>query len=222
MFFMNNITKIYQRGAEKVFAVDSISLTIDRGEFVGIIGPSGSGKSTLLNILGLLDVPTSGSFSIEGQTADRLSAGHLNLLRRKMIGFVFQQFLLIPTMTALQNVMLPLYFAGVAESKTKARELLAKVGLDKRAEHLPRQLSGGEMQRVAIARALANDPSALLADEPSGNLDSKTADGIYQLFNNINREGTTIIMVTHNQKLAETFPRLISIRDGRVEYDRKN
>ena len=221
MFSLNNVTKVYERGAEKVFALDSVSLEIGRGEYVGIVGPSGSGKSTLMNILGLLDVPTSGSLSIDGQKTNQMGASGLNQMRLKTIGFVFQQFLLIPTMTALQNVMLPLYFAGAPEAKKKARDLLAKVALDKRADHLPNQLSGGEMQRVAIARALANDPFALLADEPSGNLDSKTADGIYRLFNNINREGTTIIMVTHNHELAETFPRMISIRDGRVDHDRK-
>lgn len=215
------MTKVYQRGAEKVFALNHLSLDITRGEYVGIVGPSGSGKSTLMNILGLLDVPTSGSVSIAGQKIEDMNSGRQNALRRKTIGFVFQQFLLIPTMTALQNVMMPLYFAGCPDAKKKAMELLAKVGLEKRLDHLPSQLSGGEMQRTAIARALANDPSVLLADEPTGNLDSKTADDIYTLFGNINREGTTIIMVTHNRDLAETFPRIISIRDGRLERDYK-
>jgi len=221
MFSLNNVTKVYQRGGEKVFALDRLSVDIGPGEYVGIVGPSGSGKSTLMNILGLLDMPTAGSVSISGQKIENLNSGRHNELRRKTIGFVFQQFLLIPTMTALQNVMLPMYFAGRPDARKRAAELLTKIGLEKRLDHLPSQLSGGEMQRTAIARALANEPSVLLADEPAGNLDSKTADGIYGLFRNINREGTTIIMVTHNQELAQTFPRIISIRDGKLEHDEK-
>lgn len=221
MFSLTNVTKIYRRGAEKVVALDQLSVDIGPGEYVGIVGPSGSGKSTLMNLLGLLDVPTSGSVSIAGQKIEDLNSGRQNELRRKTIGFVFQQFLLVPTMTAVQNVMLPMYFAGRPDAKKRAKEILAKVGLEKRLDHLPSQLSGGEMQRTAIARALANEPSVLLADEPAGNLDSKTADDIYGLFRNIHREGTTIIMVTHNRELAETFPRIISIRDGRLERDHK-
>ncbi|KAF0155371.1 MAG: ABC transporter ATP-binding protein [Syntrophaceae bacterium] len=221
MFSLKNITKIYQRGAEKVFALDHLSLDIAQGEYAGIVGPSGSGKSTLMNILGLLDIPTSGSVYIGGQKIEDMGTPRQTQLRRKTIGFVFQQFLLVPTMTALQNVMLPLYFVGSPDAKTRAMALLTKVGLEKRRDHLPSQLSGGEMQRVAIARALANEPSVLLADEPAGNLDSKTASDIYALFGEINREGTTIIMVTHNHELAETFPRMISIRDGRLERDQK-
>lgn len=222
MFSLKDVTKIYRRGAEEVFALDHLSLDIDAGEYVGIVGPSGSGKSTLMNLLGLLDVPTSGSVVIGGQNIGDMDKTRQTLLRRKTIGFVFQQFLLVPTMTALQNVMLPLYFAGNPEAKKRAMELLIRVGLEKRRDHLPSQLSGGEMQRTAIARALANAPSVVLADEPAGNLDSRTAKNIYGLFMDINREGTTIIMVTHNQELAETFPRIIGIRDGRLERDQKN
>ena len=219
MLILDSVTKTYTRGREKVHALKNLSLKINQGEYVGVVGPSGSGKSTLMNIMGILDVPSEGSISISGRQIKDLSASEQTELRRKKIGFVFQQFLLIPTMTALQNVMLPLYFAGSPDAEKKAAELLARVGLDKRAEHLPSQLSGGEMQRTAIARALANKPSVLLADEPAGNLDSKTAQDIYRLFDEINKEGTTIIMVTHNEKLAETFPRMIHIIDGRLKND---
>lgn len=219
MLILNSVTKRYNRGREKVYALKDVSLKINQGEYVGVVGPSGSGKSTLMNIIGLLDVPSEGSISIAGRQINNLSFGEQTELRRKTIGFVFQQFLLIPTMTARQNVMLPLYFAGSPDAGKRAAELLAKVGLDKRGEHLPSQLSGGEMQRTAIARALANRPSVLLADEPAGNLDSKTARDIYCLFEEINKEGTTIIMVTHNEKLAKTFPRMIYIIDGRLKND---
>lgn len=220
MLTLDSVTKIYTRGREKVYALKDLSLKINRGEYVGVVGPSGSGKSTLMNIIGLLDVPSAGSVSVAGRKINDLSSGEQTALRRRTIGFVFQQFLLVPTMTALQNVMLPLYFAGSPDARERASDLLAKVGLEKRAEHLPAQLSGGEMQRTAIARALANWPAVLLADEPAGNLDSKTAGDIYGLFQEINKEGTTIIMVTHNEKLAETFPRMIHIIDGRLENDK--
>ena len=221
MLKLNKITKVYSRGSERVYAVRDVSLEIGQGEYVGVVGPSGSGKSTLMNLIGLLDQPSTGDVFITGRRVADLKGSDLNRLRRETIGFIFQQFLLIPTMTALQNVMLPLYFAGVTDAKKRAMDLLVKVGLDKRAEHLPSQMSGGEMQRTAIARALANAPSILLADEPTGNLDSKTADDIYRLFFDINREGTTIIMVTHNADVASTFPRKITIHDGRLEKDEK-
>jgi putative ABC transport system ATP-binding protein len=221
MLKLNNVTKIYSRGSEHVHAVRDLSLEIAQGDYVGVVGPSGSGKSTLMNMIGLLDAPTAGDVFIADRRVTDLDGGQLNRLRRETIGFIFQQFLLIPTMTALQNVMLPLYFAGAADAKQKAMVLLRRVGLEKRAEHLPSQMSGGEMQRTAIARALANKPRILLADEPTGNLDSKTADDIYSLFSEINREGTTIVMVTHNQDLASTFPRKITMRDGRLEKNEK-
>ncbi|MBP7766149.1 MAG: ABC transporter ATP-binding protein [Deltaproteobacteria bacterium] len=221
MLKLNNVTKIYSRGSEHVHAVRDLSLEIAQGDYVGVVGPSGSGKSTLMNMIGLLDAPTAGDVFIADRRVTDLDGRQLNRLRRETIGFIFQQFLLIPTMTALQNVMLPLYFAGAADAKQKAMVLLRRVGLEKRAEHLPSQMSGGEMQRTAIARALANKPRILLADEPTGNLDSKTADDIYSLFSEINREGTTIVMVTHNQDLASTFPRKITMRDGRLEKNEK-
>lgn len=219
MISINNVTKIYSRGAERVHALNNVTLEIAKGEYLGVVGPSGSGKSTLMNIIGLLDEPTSGSVSIYNRDFTSLSKSEQNHLRRKTVGFIFQQFLLVPTMTALQNVMLPLYFDGNRDTKKRALELLARVGLTTRAQHLPSQMSGGEMQRTAIARALANNPSVLLADEPAGNLDSKTAQEIYTLFREINKEGTTIIMVTHNLELAASFPRKITIRDGRLEKD---
>lgn len=221
MLKLNNVTKRYSRGSEHVHAVRDLSLEIAQGDYVGVVGPSGSGKSTLMNMIGLLDAPTAGDVFIADRRVTDLDGRQLNRLRRETIGFIFQQFLLIPTMTALQNVMLPLYFAGAADAKQKAMVLLRRVGLEKRAEHLPSQMSGGEMQRTAIARALANKPRILLADEPTGNLDSKTADDIYSLFSEINREGTTIVMVTHNQDLASTFPRKITMRDGRLEKNEK-
>jgi len=221
MLKLNAVTKIYHRGSESVYAVRDLSLEIAKGEYVGVVGPSGSGKSTLMNIVGLLDHPSTGDVLIEDRRVADLKGADLNRLRRKTIGFIFQQFLLIPTMTALQNVILPMYFAGVSDARHQALELLSKVGLEKRMQHLPSQMSGGEMQRTAIARALANRPQILLADEPTGNLDSHTAEDIYRLFQDINREGTTIIMVTHNQELASTFPRMITIRDGKLEKDEK-
>lgn len=221
MIKLEAITKIYPRGNEKVHALGDVSLEIAEGDYVGVVGPSGSGKSTLMNIIGLLDSPSAGDLFIANRRVADLKGKELNRLRRETIGFIFQQFLLIPTMTALQNVMMPLYFAGIRDAKKRAMDLLVKVGLEKRAQHLPSQLSGGEMQRTAIARALANAPLIILADEPTGNLDSKTAEDIYSLFQNINREGTTIIMITHNQDIAATFPRKITIRDGRLEKDEK-
>jgi putative ABC transport system ATP-binding protein len=221
MLKLNAVTKIYTRGSEKVYAVRDLSLEIKGGEYIGVVGPSGSGKSTLMNIAGLLDRPSAGDVLISGRRIADLRSLDLTRLRRETIGFIFQQFLLVPTMTALQNVMMPLYFAGVPDAKKRALMLLSKVGLEKRVEHLPSQMSGGEMQRTAIARALANAPRILLADEPTGNLDSQTAADIYRLFSDIHREGTTIIMVTHNQELASTFPRMITMRDGRLEKDEK-
>lgn len=221
MIAVNRVRKIYHRGAEKVFALNDVSLNIEQGEYIGVVGPSGSGKSTLMNIIGLLDTPDEGIIHINGQDLATLGKSGQNQLRRQTIGFIFQQFLLVPTMTALQNVMLPLYFAGEGNARTKALELLSRVGLAGRAHHLPSQMSGGEMQRTAIARALANRPSVLLADEPAGNLDSKTAEEIYKLFKEINDEGATIIMVTHNQELAASFPRMVTILDGRIKKDEK-
>ena len=221
MISLHQINKIYMRGTERVDALSDVSLEINKGEYVCIVGPSGSGKSTLMNVVGLLDRPSSGNVSIAGRNLWDLNKAEQNQLRRRTIGFIFQQFLLIPTMTALQNVMLPLYFAGNGNAGSRSLELLDRVGIKHRARHLPSEMSGGEMQRTAIARALANNPSVILADEPCGNLDSKTAEDVYALFREINREGTTIIMVTHNQGLAASFPRIISLRDGRLDRDER-
>lgn len=219
MIRMENVSKVYQRGREKVFALSDISLEIYAGDLIGIVGPSGSGKSTLMNIMGLLDSPTSGHIYVSGKEATTLTGQDQNSLRRQAIGFIFQQFLLIPSLTALQNVMLPMYFAGRKDGRDKAKELMSRMGLAERMDHLPSQLSGGEMQRTAIARALANNPAVLLADEPTGNLDSKTAASIYTLFREINGAGTAIVMVTHNHELAAACPRVIMIKDGRMEKD---
>lgn len=221
MIQMNSLTKTYPRGREEVHALRGITLDIAEGEFVAVLGPSGSGKSTLMNMIGLMDRPTSGHLAIGGRPVNTLSEREMTALRRDTIGFVFQQFLLVPTMTALANVQLPMYFAGRPNGGNRARELLESVGLGRRMHHLPSQMSGGELQRVAIARALANGPSILLADEPTGNLDTKTAESVYNLLREINRMGTAIVLVTHNPELADLIPRVITLRDGRMEKDVK-
>jgi putative ABC transport system ATP-binding protein len=221
MLQVENLTKVYRRGDEQVHALDNLTLSVADGEFVAVLGPSGSGKSTFMNLVGLLDQPTSGQILFGGRPTDRLGRREREALRRKTIGFVFQQFLLIPTMTALENVMLPCYFAGEKNAASRATELLERVGLGKRLHHLPKHMSGGEIQRVAIARALANDPAIILADEPTGNLDSATAEGVISLFKEINRAGKTVVVVTHNNDLAARLPRAITLRDGRLVSDVK-
>jgi len=211
------IGKIYRRGSEEVCALRGVDLTIEPGEFVSIVGPSGAGKTALMNILGCLDAPTSGTLVIDGVPVTGKAEAELVKIRRQHIGFVFQQFFLIPTLTVGENTGLPLIFSGVPYDRQKIETLLEKVGLSHRADHLPGQLSGGEMQRVAIARALVNNPRILLADEPTGNLDSVTADGIYRLFEELHTQGITVIVVTHNQELAGRAGRVITIRDGCVE-----
>ena len=208
------IGKTYQRGREKVCALNGVDLTIEPGEFVSIVGPSGAGKTALMNILGCLDAPSSGTLTIDGVAVNGKGEAELVKIRRKHIGFVFQQFFLIPTLTVGENVGLPLLFSGARYDGAKIDSLLEKVGLSHRADHLPGQLSGGEMQRVAIARALVNNPRILLADEPTGNLDSVTADGIYRLFEDLHRQGITVIVVTHNRELAQRADRVITIWDG--------
>jgi putative ABC transport system ATP-binding protein len=210
------IGKTYQRGREKVCALNGVDLTIEPGEFVSIVGPSGAGKTALMNILGCLDTPSSGTLTIDGVQVTGKGEAELVKIRREHIGFVFQQFFLIPTLTVGENVGLPLLFSGTPYDPAKIETLLEKVGLSHRADHLPGQLSGGEMQRVAIARALVNNPRILLADEPTGNLDSVTADGIYRLFEDLHRQGITVIVVTHNRELAKRAGRVITIRDGCV------
>jgi putative ABC transport system ATP-binding protein len=210
------ICKTYRRGSEDVCALRGVDLVIEAGEFVSIVGPSGAGKTALMNILGCLDTPTSGSLSIDGILVTGKKEAELVKIRREHIGFVFQQFFLIPTLNVAENVGLPLIFSGKPYDQQKIDTILDRVGLSHRASHLPSELSGGEMQRVAIGRALVNDPRILLADEPTGNLDSVTADGIYRLFNELHTQGITVIVVTHNTELAKRAGRMITIQDGCV------
>jgi ABC-type lipoprotein export system ATPase subunit len=214
---VSGISKTYRRGREEVCALRGVDLAIEPGEFVSIVGPSGAGKTALMNILGCLDAPTGGMLTIDGVEVTGKQESELVKIRREHIGFVFQQFFLIPTLSVGENVGLPLIFSGAPYDRQKIESLLEKVGLSHRADHLPGQLSGGEMQRVAIARALVNNPRILLADEPTGNLDSVTADGIYRLFDELHRQGITVIVVTHNRELAGRAGRVIAIRDGCVD-----
>lgn len=221
MIEAKNLTKTYHRGGERVKALDDLTFTVEKGEFLAVLGPSGSGKTTLMNLIGLLDRPTAGRIVINGRPVEAMSRREQEIARRRTIGFVFQQFLLIPTMTAQQNVELPLYLAGRRDGAKRAAELLDRVGLSHRLRHLPGQLSGGEIQRVAVARALANDPEIILADEPTGNLDSRTAGEIVALFREINRTGKTLVFVTHNAELAAALPRAVTLHDGRIIDDVK-
>ena len=219
MIELKNIFKTYDTGTVKVEALSDISLTIQDGEFVSIMGPSGSGKSTLLHILGLLDKPDSGSYLLNGEEVSLLSENELARVRNKTAGFIFQQFHLLPRMTALQNISLPLIYAGRTGIKEKPLQRIAEVGLQERAGHHPNELSGGEQQRVAIARALINDPLFIFADEPTGNLDTKRKDEIMSLLGSLNRQGITIVMVTHEPEIAQKTHRIIHVRDGRILSD---
>lgn len=218
MIELKNVHKVYPMDEVSVPALRGIDLTIKPGEFVAIMGPSGSGKSTLMHLLGCLDVPSDGLVQLDSRDITKLDEDTLAQIRGKKIGFVFQTFNLIPTLTALENVELPLFFQGVprAERRVRAAELLRKVGLDGRMHHKPAQLSGGERQRVAVARALANDPEIILADEPTGNLDSESGEAILELLAQLHREGKTIILVTHNPEAAAYAQRIVRIRDGRL------
>ena len=212
------LKKVYELPAEKIVALKEIDLGIRKGEFVAILGPSGAGKTTLLNLIGCLDGPTSGSIQVLDRELSRLKERQLVLLRRKNIGFVFQDFFLVSSLTALENVQLPLIFARMRHDNGRATDLLERVGLSHRLDHLPYELSGGEMQRVAIARALATSPQILLADEPSGNLDTKTARSIFELFRRFNEEeGVTVLVATHNTRLAHAADRIVHLADGRIE-----
>lgn len=221
---LSKVTKTYKLGDDvEVSALRGINLAIKSGEFVAIIGPSGSGKSTLMHIIGILDQPTSGVVSLEGKDVGKLPEEKLAELRNKHIGFVFQAFNLLPKTSALENVELPLIYSNVSASERKSRaiESLRIVGLSERMNHTPAQLSGGQQQRVAIARALVTKPSLILADEPTGNLDSKAGDEIIQLLKDLNKKGNTIVLVTHEREIAEQAKRIIEVRDGLIIADKK-
>lgn len=215
---LRKVTKIYEPDTQKVVGLEDVDLDIHSGDFLAVMGPSGSGKSTLMNILGCLDIPTSGTYEIKGMPVSRLSPEDLARLRNREIGFVFQVFHLLPRYTALRNVELPLLYAGVGreERTERAWEALRSVGLEERRNHLSNQLSGGEKQKVAIARALVNRPSLLLADEPTGNLDTKSGDELMEILARRNREGTTIVVVTHNPAIARRAKKVVHIIDGRL------
>ncbi len=216
---MNNISKVYQTGNVEFAALKEINLKLKRGDFVAIVGPSGSGKSTLMNLIGCLDLPTKGNYLLDGREVKHLSSNELAEVRNKKIGFVFQAFNLLPYATAFENVELPLLFAGVKSKNRKERvhEILEKVGLSDKMENKPTEMSGGEMQRVAIARAMANDPEIILADEPTGNLDSKSGAAIVDLFKELWKSGKTIIVITHDEKIAGQLPRIVKLKDGLIE-----
>ena len=218
---LKDIYKIYQMGDEEVRANDGISLTICRGEFVAIVGKSGSGKSTLMNIIGALDVPTKGDYFLGGEDVAVMSDKQLARIRNKMIGFIFQQYNLLPKLNLLENVELPLLYAGVgtAERRERAMASLAKVGLAEKWRNLPNQLSGGQQQRVSIARALAGNPSLILADEPTGALDSRTSRDVLNFLKQLNEEGNTIVMITHDNSIALEARRVVRIADGKITFD---
>lgn len=216
MLEIKNISKVYGEGTAKVVALNNVSLLVNEGDFVAVMGPSGSGKSTLLNIIGGLDHISSGEVILDGERIDNLDENALVDIRRGKIAYVFQQYHLIPSLTALENVLLPLTFCEADHKDQKALDILKRVGLGKRAEHNPSQLSGGEQQRVAIARALVNDPSLILADEPTGNMDRKTGKEILALFNELNREGRSVVMVTHDPEIAGHAKELVLLQDGQI------
>lgn len=218
------LVKTYVMGSEKVHALNGVSVDICENEYVALMGPSGSGKSTLMNLLGLLDTPTSGDYNLNDSQVSEMSDSELAKVRNKEIGFVFQTFNLLPRLSALENVALPLVYSGMSKTKRleKANQVLASVGLGDRVDHKPNELSGGQRQRVAIARALVNDPSIILADEPTGNLDTKTSIEIMAILEEIHKKGNTIILVTHEPDIAEHAHRIIRLRDGILESDLQN
>ena len=221
---LTGITKLYHTGKVEVRALQDIDLDIKRGEFIAIIGPSGSGKSTLMNIMGCLDVPTAGEYLLDGKAVANMGIHQLAAIRNRKIGFIFQNFNLLPYATAYENVELPLIFAGAPGNTRKEKILknLSRVGLADRADHKPTELSGGEMQRVAIARALANDPEVILADEPTGNLDSRAGGEIIRLFEELNSDGRSVVTITHDMTIAERCHRIVRLKDGSIESDIRN
>ena len=219
MIAVNNLSKTYDSGTLSVTALQNVSFQIEKGEFVAIMGSSGSGKSTLMNLLGCLDLPTSGDYALEGLEIARLKSNQLAEVRNRKIGFVFQSFNLLPRATALENTELPLLYGRVPNPTEIAMQALERVGLKDRAKHKPTELSGGEKQRVAIARALVNKPSIILADEPTGNLDSTTGHEILSLFHQLNKEDVTIILVTHEEEIARQAKRIIKMKDGKIIQD---
>ncbi len=218
---LKDIYKIYRLGGEEVRASDGVSLTICRGEFVAIVGKSGSGKSTLMNIIGALDVPSSGTYLLGGEDVGNMADHQLAKVRNKMIGFIFQQYNLLPKLNLLENVELPLLYAGIGtnDRKERAMESLRKVGLEDKWKNLPNQLSGGQQQRVSIARALAGSPSLILADEPTGALDSKTSRDVLNFLKELNEEGNTIVMITHDSAIAMEARRVVRVHDGKINFD---
>lgn len=216
MLEIRNVSKTYGQGTAKVVALSNVSFRVDEGDFIAIMGPSGSGKSTLLNVIGGLDYLSSGEVVLDGKRIDNLDENDFVDIRRNKIAYVFQQYHLLPSLTALENVMLPLTFCGLGEGEEKGLEILKEVGLGGRTEHKPSQLSGGEQQRVAIARALVNSPSLVLADEPTGNMDQETGKEILGLFQQLNKDGRSIIMVTHNPDIAQHAKEIIVLQDGRI------
>jgi putative ABC transport system ATP-binding protein len=221
---IKNISKEYTLGDQLIYALKDVSLNINKNEYVALMGPSGSGKSTLMNILGCLDTPTNGSYILNGTDVSKMIDDELAFIRNKEIGFVFQTFNLLPRLTSFENVALPLIYAGIAEKERKERteKVMEMVGLQDRMKNRPNQLSGGQRQRVAIARALINNPSIILADEPTGNLDSKTSHEIMNIFGEIHSKGNSVILVTHEEDISKFAKRVVGLRDGLIEYDKLN